>query len=172
MSRDLATLLLHAPQDFTNLCVIARTLESFGHRRCYVFDPFHLVRERYGKSYRQRLRTQSAGAFLHIEWQRVEDPPSFLAHYEGRKLAAVPTTTATSLFELHFVPGDLVVLGSEAAGLPDAVIAACDHGVTIPTSGTTKSLNLSVAASLFVAEAARQAASHLAANPGSSALLR
>ena len=41
--------LLHAPRDFSNICVLARTLEIFGYRECYVFDPHHVVRERYGK---------------------------------------------------------------------------------------------------------------------------
>jgi hypothetical protein len=65
--------LLHAPQDFRNLCVLARTLEVFGHRECYVFDPRRLVRERYGKSRTREMRVVSAGAFSKIHWQRIED---------------------------------------------------------------------------------------------------
>ena len=48
---------LHAPRDFNNVCVIARTLEVFGYRACVVFDPHRIIRERYGKSYSRRLRS-------------------------------------------------------------------------------------------------------------------
>ena len=57
---------VHAPEQFENLCVLARTLEVFGFERCHVFDPRRLVRDRYGKSYGQKLRTVSALSLIHI----------------------------------------------------------------------------------------------------------
>jgi hypothetical protein len=36
----------YAPEQFENLCVLARTLEVFGFARCYVFDPHRIMRER------------------------------------------------------------------------------------------------------------------------------
>jgi hypothetical protein len=43
-------ILIHAPEDFNNLCVLARTLEVLGVGRCHVFDPNRVVRPSYGKS--------------------------------------------------------------------------------------------------------------------------
>src|SRR3954467_13945676 len=96
--------LVYAPEQFENLCVLARTLEVFGFEHCYVFDPHRLVRERYGKSYSQRLRTVSAGAFSKIRWQRIEaDPLGFVQRYPGRRVATVPPRPpSTSLHVFRF----------------------------------------------------------------------
>jgi TrmH family RNA methyltransferase len=48
------------------------------------------------------------------------------------------------------------VLGSEAHGVPDAVVALLDTVVRIPMSGASESLNVAVAASVLMFEAARQ----------------
>lgn len=149
---------LYAPEQFENLCVTARTLEVLGFARCYVFDPHKLVRERYGKSYGQRLRTVSAGAFEKIDWQRVADPSAFLAERKGRRVATVPSQSATSLFEFRFRESDLLLLGPERAGLPPEILAACDAQITIPQRGVTESLNVAVASGIVLAEWQRQAA--------------
>ncbi len=43
-----------------------------------------------------------------------------------------------------------LVVGEEASGLPDDVVAAADMTVTIPMSGATESLNVSIAAGIIV----------------------
>lgn len=65
---------LYAPQNFRNLCVLARTLEVFGQRECFVYDPYRLIRDRYGKSRSREQRVVSVGAFENILWTRVEVP--------------------------------------------------------------------------------------------------
>jgi tRNA G18 (ribose-2'-O)-methylase SpoU len=150
---------VHAPEQFENLCVLARTLEVFGFTECYVYDPQRIVRERYGKSYSQKLRTVSAGAFSKIRWQRVEgDPLTFLRSYAGRRVATVPRQSATSLHEFRFSSSDLLIIGSEARGLDAPVLAACEQQITIPQSGVTESLNVAVASGIVLAEFKRQEA--------------
>lgn len=51
-----------------------------------------------------------------------------------------------------------LLLGSEAHGLDDAVLAACDARVRVPIHGAAESLNLAVAAAVVLYEAARQRA--------------
>ncbi len=148
---------VHAPEQFENLCVLARTLEVFGFDRCHVFDPHRLVRDRYGKSYGQKLRTVSAGAFSKIHWLRVEpDPLSFLRSYAGRRVATVPRQSATSLHHFRFQRSDLLVIGSEGSGLQPAILAECQAQITIPQSGVTESLNVAVASGIVLAEFKRQ----------------
>ena len=156
---------LYAPEQFENICVLARTLEVFGFRRCYVYDPHRLVRERYGKSYAQRLRTVSAGAFQRIEWQRVAgDVPEFLRAYAGRRVATVPLQSATSLYQFRFQRSDLLLIGAEGGGLPPDVLRECQEQVTIPQAGVTESLNLAVASGIVIAEWRRQDALGLIAD--------
>lgn len=154
---------LYAPQDFRNLCVLARTLEVFGHSQCYVFDPHRLVRDRYGKSRLRELRVVSAGAFGKIAWQRVEEPLAFLGSYFGRIVATVADPRATSLAQFQFAADDLVVFGPESVGLPRAVVDVSSATVTIPARGQTQSLNLAVALGIVLFEVDRQL------NPKSSA---
>jgi len=148
--------LLHAPQDFRNLCVLARTLEVLGHRECYVFDPRRLVRERYGKSRTREMRVVSAGAFSKIHWRRVEEPARFLSEYGGRVIATVASSQATALTRFEFVPGDLLLFGSESHGLPPELVASAHACVTIPSRGQTQSLNLAVSLAIVLYEAHRQ----------------
>ncbi|HYQ40497.1 MAG TPA: TrmH family RNA methyltransferase [Polyangiaceae bacterium] len=156
---------LYAPEQFENLCVLARTLEVFGFERCHVFDPHRIVRERYGKSYGQKLRTVSAGAFFKITWQRIEqDPLSFLRGHPGRRVATVPRKDAASLHYFRFRESDLLVIGAERSGLPVEVLAECEARVTIPQAGVTESLNVAVASGIVLAEFKRQEALGLLAN--------
>src|SRR6478609_318901 len=152
-----------APEQFENLCVLARTLEVLGFERCHVFDPHRIVRDRYGKSYGQRLRTVSAGAFNKITWVRVE-PLAFLRAYPGRRVATVPYPSATSLHHFRFRSSDLLVIGSEARGLPFEILAECQTQITIPQVGVTESLNVAVASGIVLAEFKRQEALGLLAD--------
>jgi len=150
---------LYAPEQFENLCVLARTLEVFGFARCYVYDPHRLVRDRYGKSYGQRLRTVSAGAFAKVQWLRVEgNVPEFLRAHPGRRVATVPRQQASSLYEFRFRRSDLLLIGAEGAGLTPEILNECQVQVTIPQTGVTESLNVAVASGIVIGEWKRQEA--------------
>ena len=159
---------LHAPEDFTNLCVLTRTLEVLGVGQCFLYDPQRLVRPRYGKSYARRLRTVSAGAFFRVEFVPVADPVEFVRSFRGRTIATVPDQSATPLHAFAFEPDDLLIFGSEAAGLPSEVLATCGLQLTIAQHGVTQSLNLCVAAGIILAEWARQFPRALHASAASS----
>jgi tRNA G18 (ribose-2'-O)-methylase SpoU len=148
--------LLHAPEDFNNLCVLVRTLEVLGVPRCHVFDPHRIIRPSYGKSYTRKLTAVSAGAFFRIGFVPVGDPLEFVYSYAGRTIACVPDQTAASLYDFEFSRDDLLVFGSEARGLPAEVVEACDARLTIPQRGATQSLNLCVAAGIVMGEWFRQ----------------
>lgn len=149
---------LHAPRDFNNVCVLARTLDVFGYRECHVFDPHRIIRERYGKSYSRRLRIVSSGAFAHILWHRIPDPLAFVLHHRGRSIATVADANAASVNSFRFEENDLLAFGSESDGLPAGIVDAATVAVTVPACGQTQSLNLAVAAGIFLFEATRQLA--------------
>lgn len=157
---------LDAPQDFEHVCVISRTLEALGVRRCHVHDTNGLIRPRYGKSRTRRLKKVSAGAFFRVGFERVEDPATFLASLQGRKVATVPDRRATPLTTFRFSPDDLLVFGSEGRGISPEVLSLCDERVTIPQQGATQSLNLGVAVGIVLFEALRQRASPDPQEPG------
>ena len=147
---------MHAPEDFNNLCVLARTLEVLGVGRCYVFDPNRVIRPSYGKSYTRKLKTVSAGAFFRIEFVPVCAPQDFICSYRHRTIATVPDQSATSLYDFEFARDGLLVFGSEAHGLPAEITEGCDVRLTIPQRGVTQSLNLCVASGIIMGEWFRQ----------------
>ncbi|MGB3683665.1 MAG: TrmH family RNA methyltransferase [Rubrobacteraceae bacterium] len=148
---------LDAPQDFANVCLVARTLETLGVDHCYVHDPNRLIRDRYGKSRTSRIQKVSAGAFFQINFERVEDPIRFLSELPGRKVATVPCQRATPLTHFEFLPDDTILFGSEGRGISEELLSVCDTRLTIPQSGITDSINLAVAVGIVLFENSRQA---------------
>jgi tRNA G18 (ribose-2'-O)-methylase SpoU len=155
----MAEVFLYAPQDFRNLCAIARTLDVLGHGEVYAFDPWHLIRERYGKARLRVMRDVSAGAFERIQWRRVDEPVSFLRAFPGRLVATVAGDSASELGKFSFQRDDLLLFGGESQGLPADIVALAAATVTVPSRGQTQSLNLGVALAVVVFEADRQLSS-------------
>ncbi len=73
-----------------------------------------------------------------------------------RTVAAALTDRAGSLFKKDLRGPVAIVLGSEAHGLSDASLSRADEVAIIPMSGLCDSLNISVAAGVFIYEAMRQ----------------
>lgn len=90
-----------------------------------------------------------ANVTRHADWARFE------AALTGR-LVLFTTRGATRLDEARFEAGDTILLGSEAAGAPDAVHARAALRVRIPLVAGTRSLNIAVAGGIALAEALRQ----------------
>lgn len=67
------------------------------------------------------------------------------------------TTKATRPYTDHdFTPGEVLLFGSESAGVPDHVHATADTRLTIPMAPGARALNLSVSVGIVAAEALRQ----------------
>lgn len=58
--------------------------------------------------------------------------------------------------EFRFAPTDILLLGRESAGVPDAVHDKADARIRIPIRSGLRSLNIAVAAAIALAEALRQ----------------
>ncbi|GMG82505.1 tRNA (cytidine(34)-2'-O)-methyltransferase [Paralimibaculum aggregatum] len=91
-----------------------------------------------------------AAIHRHASWA------AFLAARGAARLVALTAHGQASLWEARFAPGDLLLLGSESAGLPAAALAAADLGLRIPLHPQARSLNIAVAGAIALAEAQRQ----------------
>jgi tRNA (cytidine/uridine-2'-O-)-methyltransferase len=85
----------------------------------------------------------------HESWQRFE------AVAAGR-IVLLTTRGSTLLPAARFEASDTLLMGSESAGVPEAVHARADLRVRIPQAAGTRSLNIAVAAGIALAEALRQ----------------
>ena len=88
----------------------------------------------------------------HTGWTAFE---TWRAENQARLVLA--TTTATQAYtEFAFAPGDIILLGRESAGVPDAVHAAADERILIPMVAGLRSLNVATTAAMLLGEALRQ----------------
>ncbi|WP_022836497.1 23S rRNA (guanosine(2251)-2'-O)-methyltransferase RlmB [Salisaeta longa] len=99
----------------------------------------------------------SAGTAPRLSIARTDDLAAFLTQCKERGYWVVGAegTSDTSLWAVDWERPVVIVVGSEGDGLASDVAAACDTLAAIPMRGPAESLNVSVAASLFLFAAAR-----------------
>lgn len=85
----------------------------------------------------------------HADWT------AFEARAAGR-IVLLTTRGAVPLPRAQFTPRDILLLGSESAGVPEEVHRRAELRVRIPQAQGTRSLNIAVAAGIALAEALRQ----------------
>jgi TrmH family RNA methyltransferase len=108
--------------------------------------------------YNPKCVRASAGSVLHLDMVRASAPTATLDALGAaghRRVAAVPRAgRAPAGCDLS---GSIaIVVGGEAHGLADDVLARCDDLVTIPMHGRVESLNAAMAGTLLLFEADRQ----------------
>jgi tRNA (cytidine/uridine-2'-O-)-methyltransferase len=82
---------------------------------------------------------------------------AFQTTHEPPQRFILLTTAASQLhFKFAFLPGDILVMGSESAGASPEAHAAADARVRIPMAPGLRSLNVVTAAALALGEALRQ----------------
>jgi tRNA (cytidine/uridine-2'-O-)-methyltransferase len=74
----------------------------------------------------------------------------------GRRLVLLTTSGDIAYTDFAFAPTDVLLLGRESAGVPEAVHRRADARLLIPMPGGGRSLNVAVAAAMVVGEALRQ----------------
>lgn len=90
-----------------------------------------------------------------VEVRRHADWEAFLAASTGRIVLAT-TTGAVPLTEARFAADDILLLGSEGAGVPADVHDRADLRVRVPMRAGLRSLNVAVAGAMLLGEALRQ----------------
>ncbi len=78
------------------------------------------------------------------------------AEAQGRRLVLLTTQGGESLYASAFDSADVLLLGSEGAGVPASVHEEVALQVRIPMAAGMRSLNVGVAAGIALAEALRQ----------------
>jgi len=85
----------------------------------------------------------------HVDWA------AFEAQAAGR-IVLLTTRGGVRLDQAAFLADDVLLLGSEGAGVPPAVHGRADLAVRIPLVAAMRSLNVAVAAGIALGEALRQ----------------
>lgn len=91
----------------------------------------------------------AAEVVRHADWQA-------FAHGLAGRLVLATTRGAMDLPDARFAPDDVLLFGSEGAGVPGTVHERADLAVRIPLRPGFRSLNVAVSAGIMLAEALRQ----------------
>ncbi len=106
------------------------------------------------------LRRAGLDYWDELEWEVVDDWETAcrrLDESEARRKWLFSARATRSYTEAAFARGDVLVFGSESAGLPSAIKEAhADSILTIPSRPQVRSLNLANSAAIVAYEALRQ----------------
>jgi len=145
------TLALFEPDIAQNAGAMLRTCACFGARAAIIEPAGFPVSDRHfrraGMDYLDHVAIDRHGSWAAFaEWRRSHD----------QRLVLLTTRGETDLWDFKFRTGDIIMVGRESAGVPEAVHKAADARIRIPIAPQLRSLNVSVAAALTIGEATRQ----------------
>lgn len=143
---------LYQPDIPQNTGAIMRTAACLG-VACDVIGPAGFVMtdkklRRAGMDYLDRLALAE-----HPSWQAFR---SKLRLNGGGRLVLLSAAAATSYLDFEFRPDDVLLAGSEGAGVPAEVARACEAAVRVPIVAGARSLNVAQALAMVLGEALRQ----------------
>jgi tRNA (cytidine/uridine-2'-O-)-methyltransferase len=102
---------------------------------------------RAGMDYLDRVIIERHASFAAFEeWRR----------HSARRLVLLSTRSAVPYADFAFGHDDVLMVGRESAGVPDAVHKAADARIRVPMRAGLRSLNVAVAAAMVLGEALRQ----------------
>lgn len=140
---------LYQPDIAPNAAAIGRFCACFG-LKLTIIEPAGFAFtdssfRRAGMDYLANLALERAPS-----WQ------AFHAANQHRRIVLLSTKAAKPHIDFKFETDDILMLGRESAGVPEAVHAALPHRIRIPMREGLRSLNVAMAASLVAGEAMRQ----------------
>ncbi len=103
-----------------------------------------------------RVPNLKAGDSYNSSLRNLADTLHELRRHGVRCIAAHPHTDKKVLSQADFTGDCCIVFGSEGKGISQAVLAACDESVAVPMANDVDSLNVSMAAAIFLYEVNRQ----------------
>ena len=144
-------LALYEPDIAQNAGAMLRTCACFGVAADIIEPAGFPVSDRHfrrsGMDYLEHVAIER-----HISWRAFEE----WRRGSGRRLVLMTTKADVDLWDFAFQRGDILMVGRESAGAPADVPDAADARVRIPLLPPMRSLNVSVAAGVALAEALRQ----------------
>ena len=144
-------LVLDRITDVRNLGAIARTAECLGVHAL-------IIPARGSAQINADTIKTSSGALMNIPVVRSMNLKSTLTFLKesGLKIIAASEKAEKSIWHLNLTDPIGLILGSEESGISPEYLRFCDEKAMIPMQGQVASLNVSVAAGMFLYEVTRQ----------------
>lgn len=156
MDRTPLTLALYQPDIPQNAGSMLRTCACLGFEAAIIGPAGFPVTDRdfrrAGMDYLDQVTIRR-----HVSFEAFQDWRSQeAANGAPRRLILLTTKATASYAACDYRPGDILLVGRETSGVPEAVAEAADLAVTIPMRTGARSLNVGVAAAIVMGEARRQ----------------
>ncbi|MEZ6096603.1 MAG: tRNA (cytidine(34)-2'-O)-methyltransferase [Pirellulaceae bacterium] len=148
-------IVLHQPEIPGNTGAVGRTCVALGAK-------LWLVRPLGFRIDEKTLRRAGLDYWQYLNWEVVDHWEHLRNRLEGHRMWMLTKTAQNSMFECEFKKGDVLVFGSETAGLPPSLLAEHSrYQLRIPTTDNVRSLNLASSVAVSAYEAFRQIAPDL-----------
>jgi len=98
----------------------------------------------------KHLRRAGLDYWPHVDVHVLPCWAALVAHAAGRRLVLSSARRGARFDRFAYRPDDLLVLGPETRGLPEALLTAHSDHVRIPIRGAVRSLNMSTAAGVLL----------------------
>ena len=152
MKRDVR-LLLDNIRSVHNVGSIFRTAETLGISRIYCLGTTPTPLDRFGRK-RKDFAKVSLGAEEMVPWEHSDDSGSALVKRLKREgfniIALEQAKDSVDYKKVVSEEKTLGILGAEVSGVSKELLALCDTVAEIPQVGKKESLNVSVAAGIFL----------------------
>ena len=143
--------LLDRVQDPGNMGTIIRTADALGANGILVtsgcVDP-----------YNPKTIRATMGSVFHIPLVHFESSDEALSILKSKSIGIISTGLLSSrpCYEIDFTKDFVLVIGNEASGVSEDILASSDSIVKIPMTGRAESLNAAIASGIVMYEASRQ----------------
>ena len=144
-------LILEGITDTKNFGAIIRSAECFG-------VDFIIIPKSGTSPINGETIKSSSGAIFNVpicKVDHIKDAIFFLKEF-GIKIIGSDDKASNDLFKHKFDSKTAIIMGSEGDGIKKSTLALCDEKVSIKLYGKLSSLNVSVAAGIFLSEFKRQ----------------
>ena len=100
----------------------------------------------------------SSGAIFNLPIYKLDHIKDaiFLLKEKNVEIIAADEKSENSLFDFKFNKKTAIVMGSEGKGISKSILKLCDKTIRIPMKGKIKSLNVSVACGIILAEISKK----------------
>lgn len=120
-------------------------------RSAFAFHVPLVIEKRHSPVLNETVARASAGALFRAKLHRTSNLPAFLKRTRQDGYWIICThKDGEPLTKFNFPEKAIIVMGSEGKGIRKSVKSLCDFAVTIPMKGEIDSLNVSVAAAIFL----------------------
>lgn len=143
---------LHNLRSAHNVGSIFRTAEAAGISKIYLtgYTPGPL--DRFGRG-RKDVAKSALGAEKMVPWESVKNINIFIKDLKNKKftiIAVEQSPKSVDYKKVKLKKKTVIILGNEVTGLPESILKKCDSIAEILMRGKKESLNVAVAAGVFL----------------------